>query len=109
MMSVIQPQANQIGLKLPDRPTPRGDYAAVIVHNGIAYVAGQVSRLANEVITGPVDQPISPERIKLAARACVLRALSALTTLEELLTDPPSERFRDFLRHLHRRTHHFEN
>lgn len=100
MMSMIQP-------KLPDRaetprsPTPHGDYAAVIVHNGIAYVAGQVSRLANEVIAGPVDHAISPDRMKLTAQACVLRALSALTTLEELFTDPPSERFRDFLRHVH--------
>jgi enamine deaminase RidA (YjgF/YER057c/UK114 family) len=83
MWSAIQPQLNQIGLKLPDSPAPRGQYSAVTVHNGIAYVAGQVSRLADDVITGPVDQTTSPDKIKFAAQTCVLRALSVLTTLED--------------------------
>ncbi|MGV2140065.1 RidA family protein [Agrobacterium sp. 16-2014-1-2a] len=83
MRSAIQPQLNHIGLRLPDSPAPRGKYSAVTIHNDIAYVAGQVSRLADDVITGPVDQTTSPEKIKLAAQACVLRALSVLTTLED--------------------------
>ncbi len=82
MLSVIQAQLDLIGLTLPDSPAPRGHYTAVTIHNGIAYVAGQVSRLADDVITGPVDQETSPDKIKLAAQACVLRALSVLTTLE---------------------------
>jgi enamine deaminase RidA (YjgF/YER057c/UK114 family) len=83
MRSTIQARLDEIGLPLPDNPLPRGRYLAVTVHDSIAYVAGQVSRLADEVITGPVDHNTSPDKIKLAAEACVLRALSVLATLED--------------------------
>lgn len=81
--NAIKNRLEELGLQLPDSPEPRGKYSAVTVHNGIAYVAGQVSRLADGVVTGPVDQTTSTNSIKLAAETCVLRALSVLATIED--------------------------
>ena len=33
-----------LGLELPLPPVPRGAYESVVIHGGIAYVSGQVSR-----------------------------------------------------------------
>lgn len=71
----------ELGLRLPEVPKPQGHYVGVTVHNGIAYVSGQVSRLKDGVITGPVDDQTPANTIKLAAETCVLRALSVLTAI----------------------------
>lgn len=68
----------QLGIVLPEPPTPRGEYVPVVVHGGVAYVSGQLSRIGNHTIAGPVTSATSQHDIARAARACVLRALSAL-------------------------------
>ncbi|MGH8778055.1 RidA family protein [Paraburkholderia sp.] len=68
----------QLGLTLPPSPSPRGAYEAVVIHDGIAYVSGQVSRVGDDIIAGPVDHDTPPEVIRHAARTCVLRAVSVL-------------------------------
>jgi len=67
-----------LGLTLPPPPRPRGDYVGVVVHAGIAYVSGQVSREGQSVIAGPAGFDTSAETMAKAAQSCVLRALSAL-------------------------------
>lgn len=81
-MSTIRDRVEAFGLKLPP-PLPRGAYAAAVVHGGIAYVSGQVSRIGDEAITGPVDDNTADIIIREAAHACVLRALSALAAVED--------------------------
>ncbi|MDB5834432.1 MAG: endoribonuclease [Caballeronia sp.] len=68
----------QLGLTLPVAPSPRGLYVGAVIHNDIALISGQVSRVGDEIITGPVDRDTPPDVIRLAARTCVLRALSVL-------------------------------
>lgn len=68
----------QLGLTLPVAPSPRGLYVGAVIHNEIALISGQVSRVGDEIITGPVDRDTPPDVIRLAARTCVLRALSVL-------------------------------
>lgn len=68
----------ELALELPTVPLPHGEYVPVIVHNGIAYVSGQLSREGDEVVCGPVDNGTSVEKIRRAACACVSRALAAL-------------------------------
>ncbi|WP_127091980.1 RidA family protein [Aquabacter cavernae] len=65
---------------LPTPPKPRGRYRPVIVHRGVAYVSGQVSRDENEVTltgiaAGEADIPAAQE----AARRSMLRCLSVLS------------------------------
>ncbi len=67
-----------LGLTLPPVPSPQGAYRPVRLHGGLAYVAGQVSRAEEGIITGPVDEATDPDRIAAAARACALRALAVL-------------------------------
>ncbi|MFM0644188.1 RidA family protein [Paraburkholderia bryophila] len=68
----------ELGMTLPPAPTPRGAYQGVVIHNGIAYVSGQVSRTADGIIAGPVDRDTPSSVVQCAAQTCVLRALSAL-------------------------------
>lgn len=68
----------QLGMTLPPAPEPRGAYQGVVIHNGIAYVSGQVSRTADGIIAGPVDRDTPLSVFQYAAQTCVLRALSAL-------------------------------
>lgn len=70
----------QMGLTLPLAPAPRGAYVSAVVHDGIAYISGQVSRVGDEVIAGPVDHATPHDVIRHAARTCVLRALSVLAS-----------------------------
>jgi enamine deaminase RidA (YjgF/YER057c/UK114 family) len=78
MMIDIVGRLAQLGLTLPIAPSPRGVYVGAVIHDGIAYISGQVSRIGDEIITGQVDRDTPPDIIQLAARTCVLRALSVL-------------------------------
>jgi enamine deaminase RidA (YjgF/YER057c/UK114 family) len=68
----------QLGVVLPEPPAPRGEYVPAVVHGGVVYVSGQLSREGNFTITGPVSSATPQDLIKRAAHACVLRALSAI-------------------------------
>jgi enamine deaminase RidA (YjgF/YER057c/UK114 family) len=74
----IREKLNALDLHLPEAPGPKGDYVPVVIHGGVAYVSGQVCRLADSVISGPARDDTPNETLALAARTCVLRALSAL-------------------------------
>jgi enamine deaminase RidA (YjgF/YER057c/UK114 family) len=63
---------------LPPPPEPRGLYTSIVIHAGIAYASGQVSREAGEIIRGPVGHDTPTSDISRAAQACVANALSAL-------------------------------
>lgn len=74
----VREKLRALDLQLPEAPPPKGDYVPVVVHGGVAYVSGQVCRLADSVIGGPARADTPDETLALAARTCVLRALSAL-------------------------------
>lgn len=83
MTSSIRARVEELGLTLPPPPTPRGIYTSLVIHQDVAYVSGQVSRVDDMTITGPVDDRTSPDTISNAAQACVLRALSILAEAED--------------------------
>jgi enamine deaminase RidA (YjgF/YER057c/UK114 family) len=63
---------------LPEPPRPRGNYVPVLVHAGIAYVSGQVSRVGDGVISGRLRPGDDLTLAREAARVSALRCLSAL-------------------------------
>lgn len=65
-------------LALPEPPKPRGSYTPVLIHDGIAYVSGQVSRVGEDVIGGCLRAGDSLTEAREAARVSALRCLSAL-------------------------------
>jgi enamine deaminase RidA (YjgF/YER057c/UK114 family) len=68
----------QLGIVLPEPPMPRGEYVPAVVHNGVVYVSGQLSRVGDYTIAGPVTSATPQHDIARAGRVCVLRALSAM-------------------------------
>lgn len=78
MTTVLVDRLAQLGLTLPLTPSPRGAYVGAVIHDDIAYVSGQVSRVGDEVIAGPVDRDTPHDVIRHAAQTCVLRVLSVL-------------------------------
>ena len=68
----------QLGIVLPEPPAPRGQYVPAVVHDNVVYISGQLSRVGDYTLTGPVTSATSQHDIERAARVCVLRALSAL-------------------------------
>lgn len=68
-----------LGLRLPDVKAPNFQYVPVVVHNGLAYVSGQVPWVDGVIKpTGKVDKTVTIEEAKEAAQLCALQALSWL-------------------------------
>ncbi len=58
---------------------PGGRYESVVVHQGIAYVSGQLPRMGNELqFVGRIGRELTLEEGCEAARLCAARALHVL-------------------------------
>jgi len=78
-MSAIDERLKELAISLPAEKKPAFEYVAVALHDGIAYVSGQLPWLdAERVIEGKVGDGCSLEKAQEAARVCTLFALSAL-------------------------------
>ncbi|AQT82583.1 hypothetical protein B1R94_05475 [Mycolicibacterium litorale] len=59
-------------------PTPRGDYRAAVVHDGVAYTAGMTPRREGRLtIAGIVGADVTPAQARSAARLAAANALAA--------------------------------
>lgn len=77
--SAAEQRLAEKGLHLPAFTAPAYQYQAVVVHQGVAYVSGQIPREGNDVfITGKVGDQVDLATAQEAARRCVLGALAAL-------------------------------
>ena len=68
----------ELGLELPDVPSPAGSYVPAKRSGNLVFTAGQVPFIRGELsITGKVGETVSIEDAKEAARTCALNALAA--------------------------------
>jgi enamine deaminase RidA (YjgF/YER057c/UK114 family) len=68
-----------LGLVLPDTAAPGARYAAVVVHDGLAWVSGQLPREGDRVVVaGKLGRDIDVAAAQGGARIALLRALAAL-------------------------------
>ncbi|MDB5531078.1 MAG: RidA family protein [Devosia sp.] len=68
-----------LGFTLPPAAPPQFVYVPVVLHQGIAYVSGQIPKQGDDVLyTGKVGAEVSQEAAMAAAELCVLNALSQL-------------------------------
>jgi enamine deaminase RidA (YjgF/YER057c/UK114 family) len=68
-----------LGITLPDAATPSFNYVAVALHDGIAYVSGQLPKVDGEIrVTGKVGTQVDVETARGEARICILQALACL-------------------------------
>ena len=67
------------GYQLPEAAAPAYQYVAVVIHQGIAYVSGQIPRAGGQVLlTGKVGADVTLAQAQRAAEACVLQGLAQL-------------------------------
>ena len=67
------------GHRLPEPVAPAYQYVAVVVHEIVAYVSGQIPRAGSEILmTGKLGAEVSVEQGQRAAEACILSALAQL-------------------------------
>jgi len=76
---LVEEQLKKLGLSLPPPAEVTFQYVPVAVHNGVAYVSGQLPKEDGEVrITGKVGDALDIETAQRAARICILQGLSCL-------------------------------
>ncbi|MFL6678382.1 MAG: RidA family protein [Burkholderiaceae bacterium] len=77
-MSLTQRLAD-FGLVLPDTAAPGARYAAVVVHDGLAWVSGQLPREGDRVVVaGKLGRDVDVAAAQGGARIALLRAFAAL-------------------------------
>jgi enamine deaminase RidA (YjgF/YER057c/UK114 family) len=75
----IDQRIQELGLTLPAPVKPAFQYVAVVVHDGLAWVAGQIPRAGDRILfTGKVGAEVSLDQAREAARACVLQGVAQL-------------------------------
>lgn len=68
----------ELGITLPKAAAPVASYVPVVVHNGMAYVSGQIAFVDGQVMTGRLGDTVTLEDGIVAARACGLMILAQL-------------------------------
>ncbi|WP_370297791.1 RidA family protein [Ammoniphilus sp. YIM 78166] len=76
---MIEARIDELGLSLPPAAAPLFQYVPVVVHQGVAYVSGQLPRKDGELLhTGKVGEDVTVEQAQEAARVCILNGLASL-------------------------------
>lgn len=76
---MIKQRLDELGITLPEATTPLYHYVPVVIHNGVAYISGQLPRIDGQLpFVGKVGSEVTIEQARQCAEICVLRALSVL-------------------------------
>ena len=72
----IEDKLARIGLSLPAAAKPAFAYVPVTLHDGVAYVSGQLPKIDGEVkVFGKVGREVTLDVARKEARVCALQAL----------------------------------
>ena len=75
----VAERLQQFGIRLPEAAQPAFNYVPVVLHRGVAYVAGQMPKVDGEVrVFGKVGADIGLAEAQGEARVCILQGLSCL-------------------------------
>jgi len=78
-MSKIEGRLEELGLELPEAGGAATPFVSVAIHQGLAYVSGQVPRINGEVpYPGKVGKDVTIEQAQELADYCVLKGLSCI-------------------------------
>jgi enamine deaminase RidA (YjgF/YER057c/UK114 family) len=76
---MLEQRLQDLGLQLPEPTAPLYHYVPVMIHNGVAYISGQVPRVDGKVpYVGKVGADVTIEEARELAEICVLKGLSCL-------------------------------
>jgi enamine deaminase RidA (YjgF/YER057c/UK114 family) len=79
-LSTTDDRIKAMGITLPPPQQPLTDHASVVVHRGLAFLAGHgpMDSDRRPLITGAVGLDVTEERAKEAARMAAMNAMSSL-------------------------------
>lgn len=76
---MYEERLKEAGITLPEAATPSFSYVPITVHNGVAYVSGQMPKVDGDVrVKGKVGAEVSLETAQGEARICILQGLACL-------------------------------
>lgn len=76
MSSSIDARLAELGITLPDAPTPAANYVPFVISGNLVFVSGQVSRDASGFITGQLGADMDIPGGQAAARTCALALIA---------------------------------
>ena len=82
-MSNPHERLSELGIKLPPPPAPAASYAQTRLvplgdHRALLYIAGQISREGNTLLTGRCPDEVSVEEAARRARVCAVNVLAQI-------------------------------
>ena len=75
---IIESRLQELGVALPEAAAPVASYMPVVVHDGVAYVSGQLPFVDGVLQTGRLGENVDVGEGMAAARACGLMILAQL-------------------------------
>lgn len=75
-MANVGERLKSLGIELPEAPVPAADYVPWLVSGSLLFIAGQIAREGDTMISGVVSGDQDLDRARYAARACGLAILS---------------------------------
>jgi enamine deaminase RidA (YjgF/YER057c/UK114 family) len=76
MPDTIETRLNEMGLSLPDAPTPAANYVPYVLDGTTVWVSGQISQGPDGQIIGKLGADMTAEQGAEAARTCALSLLA---------------------------------
>lgn len=74
----VEARLKELGIELPEAAAPVASYTPVVVHDGLAYISGQLPFVDGALKTGRLGESVSLDEGMGAARACGLMILAQL-------------------------------
>ncbi len=79
MTTDISARLKDLGHTLPDAARPSFNYTSVTVHQGVAYVSGQLPKIDGEIrVFGKVGCEVDIDQAREQAIVCILQAMACL-------------------------------
>ena len=81
-MSAPEERLAELGLSVPEVPTPVAVYVPAVVSGDLVFTSGQLPMKNGELmLTGKVGGEVSPEEAKACAEQCALNAIAAVKSV----------------------------
>jgi len=81
-MSTVEERLEELGLIVPEVPTPVAVYVPAVVSGDLVFTSGQLPMKNGELmLTGKVGGEVSPEEARACAEQCALNAIAAVKSV----------------------------
>lgn len=77
-MSQIEARLAELGVTLPDAPTPAANYVPFVVTGNLVHISGQISQNESGLIKGRLGADMTVEQGAEAAKRCAISLLAQL-------------------------------